>query len=275
MDILKLLRVKHWVKNIFVLLPLFFSGGFKNHHLIELSLSAFVLFCLAASFVYILNDIVDKNSDIKHPIKRMRPIAKGSISVPYAILIMTVIAILFSVIISTQLNLLPIIFIYILLNILYTYFLKKIPVIDIFIIAFGFLLRVYFGIVAIGCDISNWVMITTFSLALFLAAIKRKQELNNIGEKARTTLNQYTTELINFYINISGISAIIFYSLFSITVNESFFITIPIVILAFFRYLFLMEVYKKGESPVDILFEDKFFIILLSSWFVMSVLLLS
>ena len=165
-----------------------------------------------------------------------------------------------------RIDLLSILAVYVLLNLAYSSFLKNYAVIDIFIIALGFVLRVYCGVIAINVDISNWILITTFTLALFLASIKRKQELNKNYTKTRHSLNFYTPELINFYINISGISAIIFYSLFAITIKEKFFMTIPIVILAFFRYLFLIEVENKGESPTDTLFEDKFFIFILIFW---------
>ena len=274
-NLVKLLRVKHWIKNIFVLLPLVFSNSYLNTTDLYKSFSAFIIFCLAASAVYIVNDIVDKKNDMKHPVKKFRPIASGSIDISIAVKILIFLYLVIIFLSLSNLNIMLVVLIYILLNIMYSYFLKNYAVIDIFVISFGFLLRVYAGIFAINCDISNWALITTFCLALFLASVKRKQELKNIRTISRQSLNNYSLNLIDFYINISGILAIVFYSLFSLTINENFFITIPIVIISFFRYLYMQEIKNKGESPTDAIFEDNFFMAMLLIWFIISILILT
>lgn len=270
-----LIRPKHWVKNIFVLLPLFFSNSFHDSNLIYQAAMAFVIFSLTASSVYIINDLVDKDKDSRHPKKKIRPIASGKILMREAVLFLSLLLISVLYFSYQRLDLLLVAVIYFIINLAYSFALKKYAVVDIFTIALGFVLRVYCGVIAINVDISNWILITTFCLALFLGSIKRKQELIKNYNQTRLSLNAYNAELLNFYINLSGISAIIFYSLFAITIKDQFFITIPIVIFAFFRYLYLTEIVKKGESPTDVLFEDKLFIIILLSWAIICFYLLS
>jgi decaprenyl-phosphate phosphoribosyltransferase len=263
-----LLRPKHWVKNTFVLLPLFFSNSFYDVNLIYHSLLAFVIFSLTASSVYIVNDLIDIRKDSSHPVKKFRPIASGRILLHEAILLLSTLLIITIFLSFQHLDLFLVVVIYFLMNLVYSFALKNYAVVDIFTIAFGFVLRVYLGIIAINVDISSWILITTFCLALFLASIKRKQELIRNYNQTRVSLEKYSVQLIDFYINISGISAIIFYSIFAIAIKDQFFITIPIVIFAFFRYLYLSEIIKKGESPTDILFEDRLFIIIMLTWII-------
>lgn len=229
---------------------------------------------MAASAVYIINDLVDKDRDSRHPKKKFRPIASAKVTLTEAILSAFFLSIIVIFLGYQRLDLLAVITLYVSINLAYSFVLKKYAVIDIFVIAFGFLLRVYGGLVAIHVEISYWILITTFCLALFLASTKRKQELSKNYVNTRNSLNSYTPDLINFYISISGVSAIIFYSLFAITIKDQFFITIPIVILAIFQYLYLIEVHNKGESPTDTLFEDKFFVIILLIWVIVCIYLI-
>lgn len=183
---LKLLRVEQWVKNLFVFVPLFFSGNITNIDLLLKSIFAFVIFSLAASVVYILNDYNDIEADRKHPEKRRRPLASGAISKSKAIgiligLVITDIALVF----FTQIyfheylwKFATIVGFYVMMNLAYTFRLKHVPIIDIFIIAIGFVLRVLAGGYITGISISQWAILLTFVLALVLAIGKRRGSLS-------------------------------------------------------------------------------------------------
>jgi len=145
---------------------------------------------------------------------------------------------------------------YVVLNLLYTYFLKDQPVIDLFVIAIGFVLRVYAGAVALSVPLSSWMAITTLCLALYLAAIKRRQELDSSGERARDVLARYSVPLIDRYAEMSATGALVFYSLFVLSSQPRMVITIPLVIFGLFRYWYVVEQHKEGESPTDVLLTD-------------------
>ena len=175
----QLLRSKQWIKNLFVLAPLIFSGRFTEWNAIKDSLITFVLFSLVSSIVYIINDIKDVEFDRLHPIKRrIRPLASGKVRKQEALLLTALLA-LFALKLTLLIN--PKVTItvltYVIVNIIYSFGAKKLPVVDIFLIASGFLLRIYAGALSISVPISSWMLITTFSLALFLASVKRLQEL--------------------------------------------------------------------------------------------------
>jgi 4-hydroxybenzoate polyprenyltransferase len=145
---------------------------------------------------------------------------------------------------------------YLLLNLAYTFFLKHQPVIDIFTIAIGFVLRVIAGSMALGVDASAWMCITTLCLALYLAAIKRRQELANSGADGRTVLKSYTVKLVDRYAEMSATGALLFYSMFVMSTRPGLVITIPLVLYGLFRYWYVVESLDGGESPTDALFAD-------------------
>lgn len=253
---IKLMRPKHWVKNLFVLAPVIFSGLLDSKVAIVDAFLAMVLFCIASSVTYVFNDYMDIESDRQHPIKSQRPLASGDVSKQAAIIL---ICILYSVIIVLGMfnkNVFSVVVSYVLLNIAYSLYLKHQPVLDIFTIAIGFVLRVYAGAVAIQVPLSAWMFITTFSLALFLASIKRRQEILKSNAMSRNVLRFYTVPLMNRYAEMSSICALLFYSLFVISVNTEMVITIPFVIFGLYRYWFVVEGNGRGESPADVLFED-------------------
>ena len=255
--IIRLMRPKQWIKNIFVLAPLIFSGLFTNIIAISDSLIAMFLFCIASSATYILNDYQDIESDRKHPEKsKKRPLASGEVLKSEAITLMIM---LYSTVIIAGLFYTEIVFVitaYLLLNIAYSFYLKHQPVLDIFTIAIGFVLRVYAGAVALEVPLSSWMFITTLSLALYLAAIKRRQELAKNGDNSRSVLRFYTTALIDKYAEMAATCALLFYSLFVITEHTNMVITIPFVIFGLYRYWFVVEKCDGGESPTDALFAD-------------------
>ena len=151
---------------------------------------------------------------------------------------------------------LPIIILYFVINILYTFYLKHQPVIDIFTIATGFVLRVYAGAMAIDVEVSTWMFVTTLCLALFLASVKRKKELTGVGTAGRKVLSKYSVELVDKYAQMSSMGALVFYSLFVLSERPELAVTIPFVIYGLFRYWFTVEQLDRGESPTDALYSD-------------------
>jgi len=198
------MRPKQWVKNAFVFAPLLFSGLFTDMLSVQHTLSAFIIFCLASSATYVLNDYNDIENDRKHPVKsKTRPLASGEVSKPQARILMVV---LYGIVALSALvypKVVAVVAAYLLLNVADTFYLKHQPVLDIFTIATGFVLRVYAGAVSLDVPLSSWMFITTLSLALFLAAIKRRQELMKSGNKARSVLQFYTIELVDKYAEMS------------------------------------------------------------------------
>ncbi len=256
--LVKLLRPKQWLKNGFVLAPLIFAGAFFDITAINNALLATLLFCITSSIVYIVNDIHDIEYDQTHPTKsKTRPLASGEITVVHTIPLLFLLAGIITVGFYLLPNVIPAILSYLALNLAYTLVLKHKPVVDIFCIALGFVLRVYAGAQAIGVPVSSWMFITTLCLALFLAAIKRRQELLLYPESAsREILQFYKVELIDRYANMAATCSIVFYSLYVMTDRPQLIISIPFVMFGLFRYWFIVEVLGEGESPTDVLVKD-------------------
>lgn len=255
--LVRLVRPKQWVKNAFVFAPLVFARQFTDPRQIEASLFAFALFCVAASACYVLNDLHDVERDRRHAFKRWsRPIAAGLISTfeAYALL-GTLLAILVAAF-AVDHALMTVVGAYVVLNVAYTYVLKYQPVVDIFAIAIGFVLRVYAGSVALDVPLSGWMMITTLCLALYLAAVKRRQELSGSGSEGREVLARYSAALIDRYAEMAATGALVFYSLFVMSTNQRLTVTIPLVIFGMFRYWYVVDRQEVGESPTDVLLYD-------------------
>ena len=279
---LKLLRVEQWVKNLFVFVPLFFSGNIKNLDLLSKSVFAFIIFSLAASIVYILNDYNDIEADRQHPEKRRRPLASGAISKSKALTILGVLAVVdIALILFAQFyfneilwKFATIIGIYFVMNLAYTFKLKHVPIIDIFIIATGFVLRVQAGGYITGIFISQWATLLTFVLALVLAIGKRRGELINaqVSGKTRKALDGYNVQFADIALSISVTLAIICYLMFTLSpeVQEKFhsrvFYTVIFVVFAFLRYLQQTLVYNRTESPTKIVYRDRYIQITLILW---------
>jgi len=255
--LLKLMRPKQWIKNAFVLAPLVFAHKFTDAGAIADALAAFALFCVASSAGYILNDIHDIERDRSHPTKRhSRPLAAGTVSVQAAIaLLIACYGVLLVGLFWSPATMLAILA-YVVLNVAYTYVLKHQPVLDLFSIAVGFVLRVYAGALALTVPLSSWMAITTLCLALYLAAIKRRQELANSGIESREVLRMYSVELIDRYAEMSATGALIFYSLFVMSANARLVWTIPLVIFGLYRYWYVVESLDGGESPTDAVLSD-------------------
>ncbi len=256
MDLLRLIRPLQWVKNAFVLAPLIFSGSFANRRAIGEALLAVVVFCLASSATYVINDLADLDADQLHPTKsRTRPLAAGRVSVPQARALLAVLLALLLASLVWRPATAAVVVGYLLLNLAYSLWLKRVPVVDLFCVAGGFVLRVFAGAVAISVVLSTWMLITTLCLALYLAAIKRRAELGERGAGARAVLGSYTLALLDRYAEVSAVGAIIFYSLFVLEVRPGLAMTVPLVLFGLFRYWYVVEG-RGGESPTDAVWGD-------------------
>ncbi|MBT2620543.1 decaprenyl-phosphate phosphoribosyltransferase [Chryseobacterium sp. ISL-6] len=279
---LKLLRVEQWVKNLFVFVPLFFSGNIKNLDLLSKSIFAFIIFSLAASMVYILNDYNDIEADRQHPEKRRRPLASGAISKSKAIgvliglIVVDIFLVLFAQFYFEEVlwKFATIIGFYFVMNLAYTFKLKHVPIIDIFIIATGFVLRVLAGGYITGISISQWAILLTFVLALVLAIGKRRGELINaqVSGKTRRALDGYNVQFADIALSISVTLAIICYLMFTLSpevqakFHERVFYTVIFVVFAFLRYLQQTLVYNRTESPTKIVYRDRYIQVTLLLW---------
>lgn len=255
--LVKLARPKQWIKNGFVLAPLVFSGEFLDVTAISHALLAVLLFCLASSATYIVNDMRDIERDRRHPKKsRTRPLASGVVSVPAALVLLGVLyaCLVWGWFVAPKV--IMVIAAYMLLNLAYTFVLKHQPVVDIFTIAIGFVLRVYAGAMALNVPVSSWMFITTLCLALYLAAVKRRQELSQSGIDGRKVLEKYSVSLIDRYAEMSATGALLFYSMFVMSAKPELVITVPLVLFGLFRYWYVVEALDGGESPTDALLAD-------------------
>ena len=273
--LLRLLRPKHWIKNLFVLAPLIFSGLFTRESARLYALFGMLLFCVAASIVYILNDLSDRHRDALHPTKRLsRPLASGAVSVAAARALLVVLSVLLLAGSYVSLPLVAVLIVYIVLNVLYSAWLKHMPVIDIFCVAAGFVLRVYAGAVVIDVPLSSWMLVTTLAIALYLAAIKRRDELEVQGDAARAVLGQYTVPLLDRFALMASVCAMVFYCMFVVTTRPVLAFTIPFVLFGIFRYWFLVDRQGRGESPTDALWSDRPLAITVVLWGILCAYLL-
>ena len=265
--LIKLVRPKQWVKNSFVFAPLIFAGEFLHPDSVYSTLLAAFLFCIAASAVYIVNDLKDIEKDRIHPEKsKKRPLASGQVSPQSAIILLILLYIVLISFWAVVPNVIYVIFIYLALNWAYTFKLKHEPVIEIFIVAFGFVLRVYAGAMALTVPVSHWMFITTLSISLYLASIKRRQELSQSGSQSRGVLAYYSVTLIDRFAEMSAVTAVVFYSLYVMEVQPKLVVTVPLVIFGLFRYWYIVETLKGGESPTDVIIQDKQILLTVFLW---------
>ncbi|MBN2226853.1 MAG: decaprenyl-phosphate phosphoribosyltransferase [candidate division Zixibacteria bacterium] len=266
-SVIKLLRPSQWIKNGVVLAGLIFAGKAQATGLVERALLAMIAFCLLSSTVYVLNDIIDRDRDRQHPLKKNRPIAAGKIAIPSAIMIavpMAVAAMVICYLINS--NVLIVAIAYLTLHILYTSLLKNIVIIDVMAIAAGFVLRALAGAVAIEVEFSGWLLISTFLLALFLGFGKRRHELTLLADEAsghRRILASYSPYFLDQLIGVVTASTVITYLFYTLSSEVSaklgtdyLFVTIPFVIYGIFRYLYLVHQEERGGSPTTLLLTD-------------------
>ncbi|MGE3847770.1 MAG: decaprenyl-phosphate phosphoribosyltransferase [Gammaproteobacteria bacterium] len=262
-----LLRPREWLKNVFVLAPLVFAGAFLDPLAVRHASIAFVLFCLAASAVYVLNDLHDVAEDRAHPVKsRRRPLASGALAPRQAVVLLLGLYALLALGCLWLPRTGVVVVSYVLLNVAHTYVLKAQPVVDVFSIALGFVLRVYAGAEAIAVPVSAWMFVTTLCLALYLAAIKRRQEFNWREGTGRAVLAQYTPALLERFAQLAATGALVFYSLFVTEARPALVPTVPLVLFGLFRYQWLVEVRAAGESPSEALLGDWQLVLTVLGW---------
>lgn len=263
MDYLKLLRVKHYIKNLLVLLPLFFSGEIFDAGQLFSTVLGIICFSLVSSSIYILNDIQDVEKDRNHPLKRNRPIASGKISKRTAIIFL-ILCLFISVSLSVAvLNIkgITVLAIYFLLNVLYSMGLKNKPIIDVLILASGFLLRIIYGGILTDIEVSKYLYLVVITAALFMGLGKRRNELTK-QKDTREVLRYYTEAFLdkNAYVCVALI--IVFYTLWTVeAVNPLMIWTVPLVIVILMKYSLNIEGESDGD-PVEVLLQDKELIIL-------------
>jgi 4-hydroxybenzoate polyprenyltransferase len=261
------MRPRQWIKNSFVIAPLVFAGQFKDLYAVVQALEATILFCIASSAAYIVNDLRDIDRDRSHPSKsKTRPLASGVVSVRQALALLVI---LYGVLIWSWFihpSVAVVICAYLVMNLAYSFGLKNQPVIDIFTVAFGFVMRVYAGAQAVAVPVSSWMFVTTLCLALYLAAVKRRQELSQRGSESREVLQRYTVELIDRYAEMAATGALVFYSMFVMSAQPALVITVPVVLFGLFRYWFVVEKMQGGESPTDVLLGDAPLLVTVVTW---------
>ena len=270
------MRLRQWSKNIFIFAALVFDKQLLDVQSTLRTLAGFFLFCLISSSVYIFNDLADAEADRQHPDKKDRPIASGALPVNIAVLAGSSLALIslgLSYLLSLQF--LIVLVVYFLLNLAYSKWLKHVPILDVLILAAGFVLRVHAGVTLIAVErFSPWLYVVMTLLSLFLGFGKRRAELALLTENAgahREVLKGYSIPLLDQYIMIVSGTTIVAYSLYTfsapnVPANHSMMLTIPFVVYTIFRYLYLIHMEHAGGAPEDILLSDRPFQIAMLLW---------
>lgn len=267
---LKLLRVKHYIKNMLIFIPLFFNRTFFDKQSLLNAIIGFLSFSLICSAVYIFNDIKDAEKDRLHPIKRKRPIASGDVSVLKAIVILIICFVL-----SIALNLIvcmritdgwsfAFLLLYFVLNVAYSLKLKRLPVVDVVILTSGFIIRVIYGAIITDINISGWLYLTVFAGAFFLGLGKRRNEMKRLGNEGdtRSVLQYYNYDFLDKNMYVCVALADTFYALWAIETSIPYMVwTVPLVIVILMKYSLNIEK-DEGGDPVEVLFNDKILIFL-------------
>jgi 4-hydroxybenzoate polyprenyltransferase len=266
-EYLKLIRIKHWIKNVFVFVPVMFSKNLFTFEYILEVVYAFFAFSIASSIVYVFNDINDKAEDRFHPVKKYRPIASGKITVFKAsiVLIVMIVSLSFSSFLFPT-SFIIVLSLYIFINFMYTIWLKKVVIVDLLCIAAGFMLRVLGGAYVINVDVSNWLVLTTLFISLFLAVMKRRSELEaqSANNSTREVLAHYSIKFIDQISMVTTGGLIICYALYSVSErtvtyfkSDYLVYTIVFVVYGIFRYIYLVYNKQMGEDPTEIILKDK------------------
>ena len=276
-DIVKLMRPHQYIKNLFIFLPLFFAMKITDMSLLGSAFIAFIAFSLTASAVYILNDYHDIEEDREHPTKRNRPLASGTISKKEAIFMMTALLLTGSIIMAfLSLKALGILIFYFMMNVAYSFRLKHISIVDVMIIAMGFVLRLFVGAVVTDIVLSMWIVIMTFLLALFLALAKRRDDVLiylDTGKKMRKVIDGYNLQFLDTAMSIMASVVIVSYLSYTTSTevvarvgSQYLYLTAFFVILGILRYLKITFVLQDSSSPTKIVLKDRFMQLVLLGW---------
>jgi decaprenyl-phosphate phosphoribosyltransferase len=284
-DLFLLIRPWQWTKNLFIFLPLFFALQLNNFHLLAKAGLAFVFFCLLASGIYIFNDYHDREEDRRHPKKKMRSLAAGRVTAKSALtvgVLLTMAGLLGAWLLD--MSMLYLALFYLVLNISYTIKFKHVPLLDIFIIALGFVIRIFVGGVVTGVMIYPWIIVMTFLLSLFLALGKRRDDvllfLDN-GEKSRKSVDGYTLNFVDNSMVAMAAVTIVSYIMYTMSSEiiakfktDHLYLTTVFVILGIMRYLQITMVEQRSADPSEILLKDSFIQISILGWITMFGLLI-
>jgi 4-hydroxybenzoate polyprenyltransferase len=271
------LRPTQWSKNLFVLAPLVFAEGLSDPTLVMRALLAFAVWSAAASSVYLVNDLHDRPKDRLHPIKRLRPIASGQLAPTVAgsaAAVLAAAAIAGALALGTRFSV--VLVVYMVSSALYSFGLKNVVIVDVMVVALGYVLRVEGGAAAIGVKVSTWILLCTIFVALFLAFSKRRHELLLLSEKAagqREVLLHYGPAFLDQMINVVTASTLLCYALYTLapeTVEKfgtnALIYTLPFVLFGIFRYLYLVYQVTNPRNPTEAILRDAPFVLNVALW---------
>jgi 4-hydroxybenzoate polyprenyltransferase len=282
----RLMRPRQWIKSSFVFTGILFANAWREPHLRWRVLLSAMAFSLMASGVYIINDLFDKESDLNHPRKKHRPLAAGRVSSTAAVSLMMVLvigALVLGYFVSG--NVLGILSIYLLANIAYSLRLKNVVILDVFIIAAGFMLRILAGTVGVAIAPSQWLLLCGLMMALFLGFAKRRAELYAItgdGPSPRKVLSHYQPVLLDNMIVITATCVILTYSLYTMSPTtiqvhhtDSLIYTVPFVIYGVFRYIYSLHQQTVGSDPALQILSDPHLLLAITGWLIVTLWLIS
>jgi 4-hydroxybenzoate polyprenyltransferase len=276
-DCINLLRPYQYTKNLFIFIPPFFAIKLHDMETLESSFFAFISFSLIASAIYILNDWLDRKDDLKHPKKRYRPLASGSVK-PLSALILFIICFFSSMYVATHLpeNVLYLLLVYFVMNLFYCISLKHIAILDIATISTGFVLRLFVGAEASSVGLSHWIIVMTFLLALFLSLAKRRDDvliLSSTDKKMRKVVDGYNIRFLDTSMVMTSSILILAYILWSISKDvitridsQNLYLTSFFVLLGILRYMQITFVYEKSGNPSKVLLKDTFIKVTVGLW---------
>ncbi len=290
-SLLQLMRPSHWVKNFFVLAGVFFAEDWHRADLMLLAFSAFAAFCLASSAVYCINDILDREEDRGHPVKKLRPLAAGNLSVRTALLISLILSVMALAIgifahgPHANFKLLITLIAYMVVNLFYSRILKHQVLLDVFCIAFGFIIRLLAGTWGIGIPPSQWFLLCTLALSLFLGFSKRYAERMDTRrplKEKRSVLQSYSPEFLRILLAVTLSATLITYGLYTTNLQTlqihhtaNLIYTLPLAMLGLFRYLYLVMEKGLGENTVADILHDKAMLAICFLYFITVGILLS
>lgn len=282
----RILRPRQWVKSSFVFTGILFANAWRQPQMAQRVLLAAVAFSLAASGVYIINDLVDRPQDRNHPRKKLRPLAAGEVSVSVAVVLLCAVlpvALLLGYLVSTRVMI--ILIIYVLVNIAYSIHLKHVVILDVFIIASGFMLRILAGTLGVNIAPSQWLLLCGWMMALFLGFAKRRAELyalSDDGPTHRRVLGHYQPVLLDNLIVITATCVVLSYSLYTMAAatiqthhTESLIYTVPFVIYGIFRYIYSLHRQSAGGDPALQIFSDPHLLMAILGWLLVTLWLIA
>jgi 4-hydroxybenzoate polyprenyltransferase len=274
---IKLMRPYQYIKNILIFTPLFFTFNYDLYRIIDVFI-VFLIFSILASSIYVFNDIVDKDLDAKHPKKKSRPIASGEITSKNAYIFhLILILISFSSSFYFNQNLFKILLLYYFMNILYTTTLKKIPIVDVIILSIGFVLRLFEGESVIEEELSFWIIIMTYLLAILISLAKRRGDINLNHDDIHTRINidKINIKFIDLSITLMAAVTIVAYINYTVSISiiekfntENLYISTVFVLLGVLRYMQITFVFNESDDPSKVFLSDKFTIINLIMWII-------